>query len=367
MNPCIKRVLMTSDTIGGVWTYVIELTKQLKKYNIEVILATMGPSPNQFQYKQLSNLSNVELFESNFKLEWMDDPWNDIEKSAEWLLNLESLTTPDIIHLNGYCHAAYQWKAPVLVVAHSCVCSWFDHVKKCSIPQSWKFYVSNVRYGLQQADLVVTPSKSTLQDLYKHYGEFAPSLVIYNGIDSHYTQNILKEPFIFTAGRLWDEAKNINAIASISQALYWPVFAAGDPKTNIYETEKLHIIGNKPHNEILEWMKRSTIFCLPALYEPFGLTALEAASCGCVLVLSNIDSFKEIWADTALYIEPNNHLELLHLLNQLIENPDIQKKYASRSIERSKEFTSNKCALMYLQLYNRLKMNNNCVTLKKCG
>jgi glycogen synthase len=37
-----KHVLMTSDTLGGVWTYSIELARELTRAGIHVSLATMG-------------------------------------------------------------------------------------------------------------------------------------------------------------------------------------------------------------------------------------------------------------------------------------------------------------------------------------
>ena len=38
----IRPVLMTADPIGGVWTYVLELCRELGKTDVNVALATMG-------------------------------------------------------------------------------------------------------------------------------------------------------------------------------------------------------------------------------------------------------------------------------------------------------------------------------------
>ena len=44
-----RRVLMTADTVGGVWTYALDLSAGLGRSGIEVVLATMGrlPPPQQ--------------------------------------------------------------------------------------------------------------------------------------------------------------------------------------------------------------------------------------------------------------------------------------------------------------------------------
>jgi hypothetical protein len=46
----VQRILMTADTIGGVWTYALELAQALQSYDIELVLATMG-APLQEQQR----------------------------------------------------------------------------------------------------------------------------------------------------------------------------------------------------------------------------------------------------------------------------------------------------------------------------
>src|SRR5688572_26637280 len=119
------RVLMTTDTVGGVWTYAIELSRALEPHGVEVILATMGAPINENQRSQVNRLQNVRVHESTYKLEWMQDPWDDVARAGEWLLDLAQRHQPDVVHLNGYAHGTLDWPAPVLVVAHSCVMSWW--------------------------------------------------------------------------------------------------------------------------------------------------------------------------------------------------------------------------------------------------
>jgi hypothetical protein len=125
----VKHVLMTTDTVGGVWTYSIELIRELCKLNIDITLVSMGRLPDRQQIKQISSFENVKFYQTGYKLEWMDSPWQDIEDASLWLLELEIMVHPDIIHLNGYVFGSLAWHAPVVIVAHSCVCSWFDQVK----------------------------------------------------------------------------------------------------------------------------------------------------------------------------------------------------------------------------------------------
>ena len=49
-----------------------------------------------------------------------------------------------------------------------------------------------------------------------------------------------------------------------------------------------------------------SIYALPARYEPFGLSVLEAALSGCALVLGDIPSLREIWDGAALFVDPDD-------------------------------------------------------------
>ena len=111
----------------------------------------------------------------------MDDPWDDVRAAGEWLLSLEREIQPDLVHLNGYCHGTLDWDCPVLVVAHSCVLSWWAAVKKEGLPEKYREYASRVEAGLSAASHVVAPSHAMLDALRRHYAGFGRGSVIHNG------------------------------------------------------------------------------------------------------------------------------------------------------------------------------------------
>src|SRR5438105_1369194 len=115
------KLLMTTDTIGGVWTYAIDLAMALRPHGVDIALATMGAPLSPSQRKDAQACANITLFQSSYKLEWMENPWQDVAAAGKWLLDLEQNLAPDLIHLNGYAHGALPFAAPIVVVAHSCV------------------------------------------------------------------------------------------------------------------------------------------------------------------------------------------------------------------------------------------------------
>src|SRR5690349_7829904 len=99
------KVLMTADAVGGVWTYALELTAALATYDVEVVLATMGPKPDTAKVLAAQAIGNLRLVRSRYRLEWMTDPWDDVRRAGEWLQQLAAREAVSIVHLNGYAHA----------------------------------------------------------------------------------------------------------------------------------------------------------------------------------------------------------------------------------------------------------------------
>jgi glycogen(starch) synthase len=352
-----RPILMTADPIGGVWQYSLELCRELAKRDVNVMLATMGRQLERGERALICDLQNVELRESSYKLEWMNEPWSDVEAAGQWLLDLEARFQPSLIHLNQYSHGAIPWNVPVLVVGHSCVYSWFEAVQGAPPGPEWRSYWEAVRLGLQGADLVTAPSRSMLSSLEKHYGRFAAAEPIYNGRSSVRFAPGKKRDYIFTAGRLWDEAKNIASLNSIVGKVPWPIYAAGEsraPDGKQALVEGPTLLGRLDSEMLGQWFRRAAIFILPARYEPFGLSALEAALCGCALVLGDTESLREIWQDAALFVRPEDPEHVRATLVQLIANPSLREDFSRRARKRADSFTPERMGRAYLEIYAKL-------------
>jgi len=458
----VHSVLMTADTIGGVWTYCMTLVRALGTHGISVFLATMGEPVSGDQRRQASALDNVTLFESTFRLEWMDEPWEDVRRAGDWLLELEQRLSPDLVHLNGYAHGALDWEHPAVVVGHSCVLSWWRAVKGGEAPESWDRYRREVRRGLAAASCVVAPSRAMAAELCRYYGplrevavvanaaafgwageadwqsaagcqpaarggkaagEFGPAFVgqtpssapdplvrLFGHAETAgeadwqsaagcqpaphgskaagefgvgqtpssapdplvrlwgnagkvreadcksaagYNPALHKERVVFAAGRLWDEAKNVAALDSIAGDLEWPVLLAGDG----YSPRGARLLGRLSAAEMQEYYARASIYALPARYEPFGLSVLEAALSGCALVLGDIPSLRENWDGAAIFVRPDDHDALRFALRNLIADSEIRLEMAVRAQARALNFTPERMAEQYLELYRTCAQN----------
>lgn len=352
------RLLMTTDTVGGVWTYALELVKALQPHGVEFHLASMGRLPSEEQAQEAAQLTNLQLYTSSYALEWMENPWEEVDAAGEWLLALERELKPDIIHLNNYCHGHLSWSAPVLMVGHSCVLSWWKAVKGEEAPERYAAYASRVKQGLQAADLVVAPTQAYLDQLKQYYGPFAQETVIANGRDAALFAPAKKEALVLSAGRLWDEAKNIAACEPAAAKLPWPIAVAGESQHPGSGQERvythLRALGRLSPDAMAAAMAKAAIYTMPARYEPFGLSILEAALSGCALVLGDIPSLKENWEGAALFADPTNPDALREQLLFLIYNPRKREELAALAQKRAEAFSLEAQGKAYMQQYRRL-------------
>ncbi|HEV7298541.1 MAG TPA: glycosyltransferase family 4 protein [Tepidisphaeraceae bacterium] len=352
------KVLMTTDTVGGVWTYALDLIRALRPHGVEVALATMGAAVSSDQRAQLQRLENATLFESTFALEWMPDPWNDVREAGRWLLELEQTLQPDVIHLNGYAHGALPFEAPIVVVAHSCVLSWWQAVKGEAAPPEWDTYRRAVQEGLRGADAVVAPTAAMLECVHQHYGVLGNEHVIFNGRESAAYAVRTKSSFILSAGRFWDEAKNITALDSVAPHLTWPIYVAGDVGgqhgANGRWTTNVRSLGRLDAGALAKRMSRAAIYAMPARYEPFGLSILEAAMSGCALVIGDIPSLREVWGDAAVYVPPTDTAQLTDAIRELCVNEGRRATFAARATERAQRYTLSQVGDRYKGLYRQL-------------
>ena len=223
------RVLMTADTVGGVLTYALTLASELERYGVEVHLATMG-APLHDAQRAAAAAAHAVVHESVYALEWMPAPWQDVMRAADWLLEIERAVAPDIVHVNGYCHGSAPFRAPVIVVGHSCVLSWWRAVLGEPAPPSLDRYRIEVSRGLEGAAAVIAPTAAMMESLARHY-RVLPALraVVPNGVPAPAPRAKAppKERSVLAAGRVWDPAKNIEALTVVARAFPGPVRVAG--------------------------------------------------------------------------------------------------------------------------------------------
>src|SRR5262249_7374298 len=119
------HVLMTADTVGGVWTYTRELVTGLTRRGYQVTLVSFGKLPSPQQIRWIEGLSSFRFRPTDYRLEWMQGAERDIEASRAFLAELIAELKPDLLHFNQYAYGSMPTDVPRVVVAHSDVVSWW--------------------------------------------------------------------------------------------------------------------------------------------------------------------------------------------------------------------------------------------------
>jgi glycosyltransferase involved in cell wall biosynthesis len=179
--------------------------------------------------------------------------------------------------------------------------------------------------------------------------------VISNGRRAHRFSHAQKEAFVFASGRLWDSAKGIDALAQIAPELPWPVLLAGERSSSENDGcagRNCRMLGRLSAEEMAAYYSWAPIYVLPARYEPFGLSALEAALSGCALILGDIASLREVWRDNAIFVRPADAPALATAVRRLIDNPAERERFARLSYQRALHFDSDRMTRAYLASYS---------------
>ena len=356
------KVLISTDTVGGVLTYTAELAAALEAQGDEVVVATMGPRLRHEQRRLLPR----QVHESGYRLEWMEDPWNDGAAAGRWLLALEEAERPDLVHLCSYSHGALPFRAPKLVVAHSCVLSWWRAVHGTEAPPSWNRYREKTGAGLAAVDTVIAPTQAILRELERDH-DLPPgrTAVIHNGTPmptgrkypymegNRSVGGEEKEALVLGSGRFWDLAKNLAVLDAAAAGLRWPVVVAGELQGGEAPRHATSA-GVLSPARLAKLRRRASIYAAPALYEPFGLGILEAAADRCALVLGDIPSLRELWSDAAIFVDPRDPEALREALAGLAGDRWLRSSLADRAQRRASSYSIERAAHAYHRLYESL-------------
>ena len=359
------HLLMTADTVGGVWSYTRELVTQLSHRGIRITLVSFGQIPSAEQSEWLETLSGVTYHPTAFRLEWMQDAQSDLEQSADFLLSLIHENKPDLLHFNQFYYGALECDLPRIVVAHSDVVSWWVSVHGAEPPDSeWiQQYRNNVAHGLNAADVLVAPTRWMLDQVRQLYGQSKTGKVVHNGRTSKmFEPNVEKQEYALSVGRLWDAGKQANLL--LRDDLPLTTILVGPEQSpagaiasaqSMGHLPKLWMKGAQSEAELRQLFARAAIYIATSRYEPFGLAAVEAAFSRCAIVANDIPTFRELWVDDAVYFERNNSQSLLLTIQELASNPSRRSEYGNRALERaSRYFTSERMAEEYVRLYRSL-------------
>ena len=353
------RILLTSDTVGGVWSFTRELAAGLLDVDCDISLVSIGSSlkPDQVKWVRAMQVNwghHFQFSSIDAPLEWMQSNEYSFTRACAPLACIAKEFKADLLHSSQFCFGALLLDIPKVVTAHSDVLSWANACRPAGLPQSdWlSRYRSLVQNGLSSADCVTAPTRWMLNTLQENFNVPCETYVIPNGRSIKQQPTKLRRMQAVTAGRTWDEAKNVAMLNSVSCSV--PLIVAGESRYQGAEAPQSACnatsIGRLSEEELLALFQLSEIYICSSRYEPFGLSALEAALCGCAVLANDIPSLREVWQDGALYFDSADSLS--KTLSNLDGDRQLLFEAKARSLKQAQRYSRKRMCDAYLSLFD---------------
>ena len=363
------HVLVTADTLSGVWTYTRELVTGLVTSGARVTLVSFGEIPLPEQTAWMNGLHGLDYHPTAFRLEWMHEAEDDTAESSSFLTELVRELQPDVLHLNQFCYGNLPVDVPRVVMAHGDLITWTQAVQGHSPkPTRWlKWYRDTVARGIAGADAVIAPTAWMLWTLRTTYTRPRREAVIYPGRNPiFFNPYVHKEDTVLAVGRLIDAGKQVSLLTQFTHPISVCIVGAEQalPARRIplradvkVENEKTSVAIRGPQTEaqLRALYSRASIYAATPRYEPLSMPALEAAFSRCAIVANDIPAFREMWGDAAFYFRTNDGASLAESIRTLNADREMCRAYANLAYARARErFTTQRMVESYLQLYRSL-------------
>jgi CDP-paratose 2-epimerase len=351
------RLLMTTDAVGGVWTYALDLAGALASHGVRTTLAVLGPPPGRAEVAEAEAIPSLELIETGLPLDWTAKEAAEVSGAGAALADLARRCRADLIHLNSPALAAgTRFPGPVVGVCHSCLATWWAAVRGGAMPEDFRWRAAANRQGLVACDALVAPSAAFADATARAY-ELPRPLTVHNGRRQPGPAAGRRERQVFTAGRLWDAGKNVAALEAAAALIDAPLHAAGPldgPNGTRTTLRNAQALGALSSRDVRAWLARTPVFASVALYEPFGLAVLEAAQAGCALLLADIPTFRELWHDAAVFVAPDDPDAIAAALQALLDAPDHAAALGAAARARAGHYTLDAAAEGMMGVYGVL-------------
>ena len=336
----MKKILINGyflcRNLTGIERYAVEITKRLDRLSQygEIAIIIPKDTVNIPEYK------NIHVIRHGIKIQHI--LWQMF--TLQWFLITHRQYT-----VLEFGNTALPF-APGIVFLHDIYCEFFPEDFTSKRDKLIRAY-NRCQYRLisGKAKKIVTVSFFTKNQIIENFGVDPEKISViysswehfrlinadYSVFDAH--PALKKGGYYFSLGSL-SKRKNIKWIIEYARKNPDAIFAISGLSLPTVKADELDnsmpqniiLLGYLDDSKVKALMERCKAFILPSYYEGFGLTPLEALSCGSQIIVAKAASLPEIYGNTAHYIDPyNTDVDLDELLREPVERPDdILKKYS---------------------------------------
>jgi len=231
------------------------------------------------------------------------------------------------------------------------------------------------KLALEKCERIISVSQATKNDIIKFFKIPEEKIkVIYPGFNnicslSPKTIEISGKYFLYV-GVIKERKNLLNAVRAFCEfkkkdSQDYKLFIIGKKGGEYYEKINDFIKNNKLEKEIifLDFIddnelsyiyKNAQVLVFPSMIEGFGFTILEAMSCGLPVITSNCSSMAEVGDEAVLLVDPKEIESISNAMEKIVNNEDIRKKLIQKGYEQIKNFSWQKSAEEFIDLFKKI-------------
>lgn len=233
----------------------------------------------------------------------------------------------------------------------------------------------SLRHGLmlkkacENADMIISISHSTKEDIKKYFSIddekirviYLAADAIYKKVNQALAKDILRKkykivfPYILFVSTL-EPRKNLenllkafdkfssspegkNYCLILAGKMGWNTKSIENTYGNMVNKHKVKFMGFVPDEDLVYLYNCASLLCYPSIYEGFGIPILEAMSCGCPVLTSDISSMPEVGGDAVYYAQPSDYLSIYQGMKKVICDKILSRKMISKGLIQAKKFS----------------------------
>jgi len=122
----------------------------------------------------------------------------------------------------------------------------------------------------------------------------------------------------------------------------------------IKKNPRIKYLGHLSDKEIVKLYQTVDCLIYPSLFEGFGLPPLEAMTCGCPVITSNLSSLPEVVGRAAILIDPYNVEEMAQTMIRVLGDEGLRKELSFKGIKQAKKFSWDTSANQLMKILESL-------------